>query len=43
MISAVKWITDRPEAIEDNLVAAACNHPNCLVLPFTLELIRPAA
>ena len=25
------------------LVAGACNHPNCLVLPFRLELIRLAA
>jgi len=25
------------------LVAAACNHPNCLVLPFSVELIRLAA
>ena len=25
------------------LVAEACNHPNCLVLPFRLELIRLAA
>jgi len=25
------------------LVAEACNHPNCLVLPFSVELIRPAA
>jgi hypothetical protein len=25
------------------LVAVACNHPNCLVLPFRLELIRFAA
>jgi hypothetical protein len=25
------------------LVAEACNHPNCLVLPFRLELIRFAA
>jgi hypothetical protein len=25
------------------LVAGACNNPNCLVLPFRLELIRPAA
>jgi hypothetical protein len=25
------------------MVAAACNHPNCLVLPFRLELIRLAA
>jgi hypothetical protein len=29
--------------IEETLVAAACNHPNCLVLPFRLELIRLAA
>ena len=25
------------------LVAGACNHPNCLVLPLKLELIRLAA
>jgi hypothetical protein len=25
------------------LVAEACNHRNCLVLPFSLELIRLAA
>jgi hypothetical protein len=29
--------------IEATLVATACNHPNCLVLPFSLELIRLAA
>jgi hypothetical protein len=28
---------------EETLIAAACNHPNCLVLPFRLELIRLAA
>jgi hypothetical protein len=28
---------------EQFLVAAACNHPNCLVLPFSVELIRLAA
>ena len=28
---------------EETLVATACNHPNCLVLPFSLELIRLAA
>jgi hypothetical protein len=28
---------------EETLDAAACNHPNCLVLPFRLELIRLAA
>jgi hypothetical protein len=27
---------------EETLVAEACNHPNCLVLPFKLELIRLA-
>jgi hypothetical protein len=33
------------EVIEgkDFLVAGACNHPNCLVLPFSVELIRLAA
>jgi hypothetical protein len=25
------------------MVAGACNHPNCLVLPFSLDLIRVAA
>jgi hypothetical protein len=30
-------------AAEWNLVAEARNHPNCLVLPFKLELIRLAA
>jgi hypothetical protein len=25
------------------LVAGACNHPNCLVLPFSFNLIRSAA
>jgi hypothetical protein len=29
--------------IEETLVATACNHPNCLVLPFSVELIRLAA
>jgi hypothetical protein len=28
---------------EATLVAESCNHPNLLVLPFGLELIRPAA
>jgi hypothetical protein len=28
---------------EETLVAEACNHPNCLVLPFSVELIRLAA
>jgi hypothetical protein len=28
---------------EETLVAEACNHPNCLVLPFSLALIRLAA
>jgi hypothetical protein len=25
---------------EETVVAEACNHPNCLVLPLRLELIR---
>src|ERR1700731_4590355 len=29
--------------VDHEMVAGACNHPNCLVLPFRLELIRPAA
>ena len=28
---------------EETLVAEACNHPNLLVLPFSLLLIRAAA
>jgi hypothetical protein len=28
---------------EQTLVAEACNHPNCLVIPFKAELIRCAA
>jgi hypothetical protein len=28
---------------KETLVAEACNRPNCLVLPFSFELIRPAA
>jgi len=28
---------------EEGLVAEACNHPNCLVLPFRIELIRLVA
>jgi hypothetical protein len=28
---------------EESLVAAACNHPNCLVLPFSVVLTRLAA
>jgi hypothetical protein len=28
---------------EETLVAEACNHPTCLVLPFRLELIRLVA
>lgn len=39
----MKWITDKPEPVEDILVAEAGNHPNVLVLPFSLELIRSAA
>jgi hypothetical protein len=28
---------------KDVLVAGACNHPNCLVLPFRFSMIRVAA
>jgi hypothetical protein len=28
---------------EGTLVAEACNHPNCLVLPFSFPLVRIAA
>jgi hypothetical protein len=28
---------------KEHLIAEACNHPNCLVLPFAVELIRLAA
>jgi hypothetical protein len=38
--------TDRARhllGVRARLVAGACNHPNCLVLPFSAELIRPAA
>jgi len=39
MVAGFVEVVDRKEI----LVAGGCNHPNCLVLPFTLELIRPAA
>jgi hypothetical protein len=35
--------TYRPEDQHCGVIAAACNHPNCLVLPFGLQLIRLAA
>jgi hypothetical protein len=39
MVAGFAEVIDR----EEILVAAACNRPNCLVPPFTLELIRLAA
>jgi hypothetical protein len=27
---------------EETLVAAACNAPNALIVPFRIELLRPA-
>jgi hypothetical protein len=39
MVAGFAEVTGR----EEILVAAACNHPNCLVLPFSVELIRLAA
>jgi len=39
------WLRAPVKSLEAQwlLVAEACNHPNCLVLPFKLELIRVAA
>ena len=37
------WRTGPSESIRPKLVAGACNHPNCLVLPFRMELIRLVA
>jgi hypothetical protein len=39
MVAGFAEVTER----EERLVAAACNQPNCLMLPFSLELIRLAA
>jgi hypothetical protein len=41
----IRMVAGFPEVVEreETLVAEACNHPNCLVLPFMLELIRLAA
>jgi hypothetical protein len=43
--SQIRMVEGFTELIEreETLVAAACNHPNCLVLPVRLELIRLAA
>jgi hypothetical protein len=39
MVAGFAEVIERKET----LVAEARNHPNCLVLPFGLELIRVAA
>jgi hypothetical protein len=39
MVAGFAEIVERKEI----LVAGACNHPNLLVLPFSLALIRSAA
>jgi hypothetical protein len=41
----IRMVAGYRELLEkkEKLVAAACNHPNCLVLPFRLERIRLAA
>jgi hypothetical protein len=41
----IRMVAAFAEVIESEatLVAEACNHPNCLVLPFRMELIRLAA
>jgi hypothetical protein len=36
MVAGLAEVTERKEI----LVAGACNHPICLVLPFRLELIQ---
>ncbi|MGB2620302.1 MAG: hypothetical protein WBC57_24190, partial [Candidatus Acidiferrales bacterium] len=43
--SQIRMVAGLTELIEgkDSLVAEACNHPNCLVLPFRMELIRLVA
>jgi hypothetical protein len=39
MVAGVVEVVER----EETLVAAACNHPNWLVLPFRMDLIRLVA
>lgn len=40
----VGWLRGSQKLLKHRcFVALACNHPNCLVLPFSLELIRLAA
>jgi hypothetical protein len=34
---------DKSRVFCEVLVAGACNHPNCLVIPFRAKLIRDAA
>ena len=42
--SQIRIIAAFAEVIErEILVAAACNHPNCLVLPFRFPMVRAAA
>jgi hypothetical protein len=42
---SIRMVAGFAEVIEreDFVVTAACNHPNCLVIPFSAELIRLAA
>jgi hypothetical protein len=39
MVAGLLEVAERKEI----LVAGACNHPNCLALPFSFELNRLAA
>jgi hypothetical protein len=39
MVAAYRQVIERKE----ELIAVACNHPNWLVIPFSLELVRAAA
>jgi hypothetical protein len=39
MVAGLAEMTER----EETLVAEACNHPNCLVLPFRFPMLGAAA
>jgi len=41
----IRMVAGFAEVLErkDFLVAGACNHPNCLVLPFRFPVVRTAA
>lgn len=39
----IRMVVGFAKIIEESLVAEACNAPNALVIPFRIELFRPAA